>query len=373
MKKLSLAILSALLVLAPVSAFEWGGLIDNTTQYVITPSAFSQSDAVYLWASSPLNADGSIYLKGEGMYKFALSQKVVSNIVDLDLLKCAGSLPMGTATLDFSAGRFSISDLTGAIFSQTSDGAYVNYAAPKFGVSAYAGYTGLLNANTVYMIGKNGKHAPKNKVYALANPYIPVSAAVTLPYLFLNQTLAFQGNAFIDLSEAKYNRIFGTMNLSGALAPVVFYNFATSFGSDLSKGLMNYSKLTVTIIEKTAMINVGVEYASGNNGPFTAFNGLSTHTAYSSGNGDMETTGLFDVSVGSNIPFGRNMLLGANLKGVFTCPESTVTAAGIQADVSFLYNILSDVQLTALVSDFARFNKNYTNKLSATLKLAVSF
>lgn len=383
MKKLSLAILSTLMVLAPLSAFEWGGLLDNTTQLInqnndkspaSSPLSLYQTDAVYLWASSPLTSDGNVYIKAEGMYKFTYSSGVVSHIADLDLLKCAGTTKMGNANLDFSAGRFSVSDISGAIFSQNCDGAYVNYSAPKFGISAYAGYTGLLNSNVVNMLDKNGvKHVPANKVYALSNPYIPLSAAVSLPNLFLNQTVALQGNAFIDLSENKYNRIYGTLSLSGAVAPTVFYNFATDIGTDLNASLMNYTKLNFSIFAGTSLISTGVEYASGNNGIFNSFKGFSTRTAYSCGNGDMETSGVILAAVGANVPIGKDMLTAANAKAVFACPEKSVKAAGLQVDLSYLYNILSDLQLTTVVSGFKGFNQDYADKLTATIKVALSF
>lgn len=383
MKKLFLTLFSAIMILAPVSAVEWGGLIDNTSQFIYmnndnsadsNPLSLSQSDAAYLWLSAPLTSDGNVYIKTEGMYKLTSYKGYISHLADLDLLKCAGTIPMGKATLDFSAGRFQISDISGAVFSQNCDGAYVNYAAPKFGVSAYAGYTGLLNSNIVYMLDKNGaKHIPANKVYALSNPYIPVSASVSFPYLFLNQSLTLQGNGFFDLSENKYNRIYGEMMLSGAVAPTVFYNFISDFGSDFETSLMNYTKLNFSIFAGRSLISTGVEYASGNNGVFSAFRGFSTHTAYSCGNGDIETSGVILATVGANLPIGRNMLIASNIKGVFACPEKELTPAGLQADLSYLYNIFSDLQLTALVSDFISFNNNYADKLSVTLKIALSF
>lgn len=383
MKKYLISIISLFVILTPVSAVEWGGLLDNTSQLIYmnndkapesSPLSFAQSDAVYLWTSAPLAPDGSIYIKGEGMYKFSYASGTVTHIADLDLLKCAGTIQMGKSTLDFSAGRFSLSDISGAVFSQNCDGAYVNYTSPGIGFSAYAGYTGLLNSNVVYMLGKGGiKHIPGNKVYALSNPYIPVSASVSFPYLFLNQSLTLQGNGFIDLSENKYNRIYGALSLSGAVAPVVFYNFVTDFGSDFETSLMNYTKLNFSIFAGTSLITTGLEYASGNHAFFSPFKGFSTHTAYSSGNGDAELSGLILATLGANSPIGENMLIASNLKGVFACPEKEITPAGLQIDFSYLYNIFSDLQLTALVSDFISFNKNYTDKLSATLKVALSF
>ena len=383
MKKLLLAVLSSFIILAPASAFEWGGLLDNTSQLIYknsenssesNPLSVAQSDAIYLWASAPLKADGSIYIKSEGMYKFSYTSGVISHIADLDLFKCTGTVPMGKAALDFSAGRFSISDISGAVFNQNCDGAYINYTSPIIEFSAYAGYTGLLNSNVVYMLGKDGrKHIPENKVYAFSNPYIPVSASVSFPYLFLNQSLSIQGNGFIDLSENKYNRIYGALSLSGAVTPVVFYNFVTDFGSDFETNIMNYTKLNFSIFAGKSLITTGIDYASGNHGIFSAFKGFSTHTAYSCGTGDAELSGVILASLGANCPIGTNMLIASNLKGVFACPEKEIIPAGLQADYSYIYNFFSDLQLITVVSGFKGFNQDYADKLTATIKVALSF
>jgi len=374
MKKLLLALTASFILLAPVSAIEWGGLFDNTTTYA-SDSKLTQSDSLYLWSSIPLTKDGSFYIKGEGMYKFSYNSaaNAISHIADLDLLKVAGTISTGKATLDISAGRFQISDLTGVIFSQNSDGVYLNYAAPKIGFSVYAGYTGLLNSNVVSILDSTGsKFTPANKVYALNANYIPVSAGISFPYLFLNQTLSAQANAFVDVSSNKYNRIYGTLSLSGPITSNLFYTLLTDIGTDLS-GIMNYTKLNFNIFAGPALITVGTEYASGSHAGMKAFNGFSTYTAYSSGKGDSEMSGVIIPSVSANVPFGRTMLLVSTVKGVFTCPEATVNATGIQGDLSFIYNVLSDISLTASLSGFKGFTDTGYDKFSATLKAAISF
>ena len=45
---------------------------------------------------------------------------------------------------EFGAGRFSLSDATGIVFSQINDGIYAKYSLPIASVSMYGGITRLL-------------------------------------------------------------------------------------------------------------------------------------------------------------------------------------------------------------------------------------
>lgn len=381
MKRILTAFISAILFLAPVAAFEWGGLVDNNSTINIysnteNPWGFKQANSVYLWASSPLNKDGNVYIKGEGMYQFVLNAPgtQISNLADLDLFKIAGDFQNNSGTISFALGRFFISDLSGVVFAQNCDGAYVKYAGQKFGISAYAGYTGLLNSNTVTMLNAEGKaFAPANKVYALSTPFMPVAATVSLPNLFLNQTLSISANVFTDFSDAKSNRYYGALSLSGPLSSKVYYTLITDFGTENFKGLMNYSKADMAIFASaTKMITFSAEYASGNHAGMVPFLGVSSHPAYSASQ-DAETTGVLVPSVGANLALTDNMLLSTGVKFPFTCPEKEIKASGVQLDVNYLFTVLSDVQIGASVSGFKGFNGSELDKFSATLKAAVSF
>lgn len=378
MKRILISVIAAFSLIAPLSAFEWGGLLDNNSKLNLqnkTP-AFSQSNAVYLWGSSNLSESGNMYIKGEGMYKYTFNTpgKVFSQVADLDLLKFSGNFSKGKANINVSAGRFIITDLTGSIFAQNSDGAFIEYAAPKFGISAYAGYTGLLNSNAVTMLDKDGNvFAPANKVYALANPYIPLCFTFSMPSLFMNQTLAFQTNAFIDLSTEKYNRMYATVNLTGPLASKVFYNFVTDFGTENFKNISNFTKLSVSAFPVSGLYITGAfEYASGNNGALSAFRGFSSKAAYSASK-DFQTTGEMIPSVSVNYAPNKKILVGADLKTVFSCPENKVSATGLSADLNCIYNIFSDLNLTVSLSGFKGYTDASLDNFSANLKLAVAF
>lgn len=382
MKKLSLSILSAILFLSPLSAFEWGGLADNTsTEKIVnsetTPSSFTQSNGIYLWCSSPLNEDGSFYIKAEAMYKynFYTSSNTFIHIADLDLFKISKTTSIRNSTLNISGGRFSVSDISGAIFNQNCDGLLLDYSLPTFDFSAYIGHTGLLNKRAVTMLSEKGYHAASSddsQFYAPAlssASYVPISITAAFPSLFLNQSLTIQGNAFFDCTGNSYNRMYGTISLSGPLAPKVFYNLVSDFGTINFKNFMNYSKATVSLFAGKAYISAGAEYATEN------FRGFSTHIAYSTGKSDEETKGLFMPVVSANISFTRTNILAVTAKAVFTSENSKLSPTGAQADITDIYNILSDVQLMASISGFKGFSGATTDldKLSATIKLAISF
>ena len=380
MKRLLSTLITAVLLLTPVTAFEWGGLIDNNSTIKLltdknNPFAFTQANSVYLWGSSSLTKSGNVYIKGEGMYKFTLDapQNKITHLADLDLLKAAGDFQLKSGSISFAAGRFFISDITAAVFAQNCDGVLIKYDAQKFGISAYAGYTGLLNSNAVTMLdAKGAAHTPVNEVYALANPYMPVCATVSLPNLFLNQTLTFSANIFTDFSDAKFNRYYAAVALSGPVSSNVFYDFVTDFGTLTFQELMNYSKFTLTVFgPSNMMFAAGVEYAAGNHG-LSAFKGFSSRPAYSAST-DVETSGVLIPSVSAAIPFGSNMLLSSSVKAVFSCPEKDFSATGVQGNIDYIFNILSDVQIGASVSGFKGFAGNEMDKFSATLKAALSF
>ncbi|MCQ2596234.1 MAG: hypothetical protein MJ181_00165 [Treponema sp.] len=365
MKRIISAFLTTVLAASALAAFEWGGLADNTTSYA-NNSALTQQNAVYLWGSIPLSEDGTSYIKAEGMYRFSYNSKAgaVTNLIDLDLLKYANSIKMGNNTLNISAGRFQVSDLSGAIFAQTSDGAYVNYVTPSYNLSAYAGFTGLLNSNAVTMIGDSG--VDPEKVYSLADKYIPVSAAVSLPSLFLNQTLSLQAYGIFDCENSeKTNRMYATAALTGPLAAKVFYNALSTFGTNFDD-FMNYTNISVSVFTGPAYITAGCEFASEN------YIGFTAHPACSTAMGDIETTGIIVPSISSNIAIKNDMMLAATMKGIFSS-KSTESTKGLQAEVNYIYNILSDVQISAGIKGFKSFDVSDLDKVTATLKLALSF
>lgn len=375
MKKILISIFTAFCFLIPVHSFDFGGLIDDSfTANFASSFSGSNSTSAYLWGSSDLNKDGSLYIKGEVMYKLTalLPNGQVSHIFDADLLKLAGNFKKGKANFSFSAGRFPITDMTAVVFNQTSDGAYFSYSGPKFGFNAYAGFTGFINGNVVTMLGPKGSFlTPKTKVYSLSNPYIPVSLGISLPGLFKNQTLSVQANAFIDATANQYNRIYIATSLSGPLTSKVFYTVLTDFGTENFTNIMNYSSANVTIFPMSGMfISTGVEYASGNNGFLSPFRTVTARTAFNASR-DVQTSGVLIPSGTVNYAVTKDLLLNADLKIPFTC-DTNFEATGFQGGISCIFNIFSDLSLTASFTGFKGFQTTDLDKITASIKVALS-
>lgn len=379
MKRILISIISAISLLAPLSAFEWGGLLDNNSKVISAGAAdskstsFSQSNGIYLWGSSNLTESGNVYVKAEGNYRYTFTapDKTFVQTADLDLLKVAGSFDSDNAKFNFSAGRFIFADLSSAVFAQNCDGVYVEYAAPKFELSLYAGYTGLLNSNVVTMLDSEGNaYSPENDIYALSAAYIPACVSVSLPALFANQTIKLQAEGFIDLTESKANRLYAAAELSGPLAATVFYNVLTDFGTVNFKNISNYSKVSVSAFPVSGLYVSGAcEYASGNNGFLSAFHGFSSRTVCES----FQTSAVLVPSLSASYAPLNNLLIGADLKSVFSCPEDKIDATGFSASLNCSYNIFSDVNLTLNVSGFKGYSDSSLDNLTAALKLAVAF
>ena len=207
MKKIIVSILAATCALSSLAAFTWSGLIDNNTKFSanhdFSALGLNQSNGIYLSAASKLNESGTLRFNAEGLYKYYLNcdlkegESTFKNIVDLDLLKLTGEFSVGNGVLGLGAGRFKYSDYSGAVFSQVSDGLYLNYNTQKIKVSLYGGYTGLLNRLNVSMI--ENEYEEDENFYALCPKYVPVTAdfeeaditklqGKTLPYVEYNFT-----------------------------------------------------------------------------------------------------------------------------------------------------------------------------------------
>lgn len=387
LKKICAAITAVLVLASAAYSMEWGGVFKNETEFdannFVTKDPlgkiFSQSDAVYLWLNTPLNKKSTIYLSAEGMYKFKFATdfadvKDVNNILDIDLLKFVGDVYIGPGVLSINGGRFPISDITGVIFNQTSDGLSVKYTLQACEISTYAGFTRLLNANTVTMLGSDGFiELPVSKVYSLSHSYVPLSASVSFPALFGNQSMTIQALSFIDGGADKQTRSYGTFVLQGPVTDIFSYEFSTTFGTTNFKSAMNYTAVNLSIYPTNFMlIQTGIEYASGNNGKLSSFTGISSRTAYASAFSP-ETSGVIIPKVVFGFT-GANYQLGVTGRFVLGCPEAKVAAKGIDANVSFLYNIFTDLQLGFNTGIYIPVdeNKNEANG-SATLSVSFSF
>ena len=360
------------------------GVIKNDTAASFSSSASSinngsDSASAYLWLSVPFNNDGSVYMKAEGMYKYDAYLYftnpvtfVDSQIADIDLLKFAGEFKNDDGNISFSAGRFSISDLTSTIFAQNCDGVFVKYANLSVEVNGYAGYTGLINGNVVSMINSPDLSFNKTQVYSLSPMYVPVNATVSFPALFANQTLSVQAAAFFDLNGTSYNRYYGTLSLTGPFTTSVYYSaFATAGFSTFKSASPELSFLgnaALTIFPSPSLfISVACKVASWDMGFIKPFNGFTSSTLFTG----KEFTGCImpALSVTTSINKANVVISG---KGVIGHNGTKLEFEGISADLTMSINIFSDFTFGLTITD-SYMAVAGNNTASGTLKLAFSF
>lgn len=368
MKKLLLSILTALFIVsAPLFAFEWGGLITDTTG-ITTPDfsaiTFNQSNGISLWFNSPLGEDASFSISGEGLYKFNFTKPdgadgIITHIVDVPLLKLSGDIDTGSGIITLNAGRFSYVDGAGAVYVNTIDGASVDFAFPLVKAGFIAGYTGLLNALNVGLPAKKADA----KFYSMAYAYAPVGAYVEFPSLFANQSLTIQGYAVLDLGGGKTNSYYGNVILGGPITNSIFYSLASSFGSVDFKNLMNYSALTIIAFPtETLSLNLGAEFGSADNqGPFSAFTSIaspaSSKIAPKAGLTFATSNFSFDLSGKYNLAYD-----GSSYKG-----------ADAEVSTGIVYNVFSDFQIGLNFKATINPKVSALNNYVANLNVALAF
>lgn len=375
MKKILSSFIAAFcLFAAPLSALEWGGLVNNESRYTkANGNAFNQSNSVYLWMNTPVTSDAVWTFSTEGMYKFMFDApaKVVTNVLDVDLLKLSGSVNAGIGTAQIAAGRFFVADNTGVNFAQSCDGLSINMMMSKLNVGLYAGYTGLLNNLNVSILG--GEPGSTNKVYALCHGFIPLLVNAEFNNILGNNSIAVQGEAFLDTAkENKLNRTYANVTVGGPIIGTIYYSAVTSFGF-VSKQIMNYSSFSVSSYPSdTIAATVGLEYASGSAGKVAAYQTVTSKTAYGAASSP-EMSGCIVPSIDAIASMG-SLFTEITVKAPLAMPEKSAKFAGIGADVTCVYNIFSDLQSELDVNFYKDvLNKGVDDKVSATLKFVLSF
>lgn len=395
MKKL-LIILLLPLFMFNCFAFEWGGLFKENAKATVgnlediimfDTMAIRQSNSLALWMTTPFDESSNWYISGQMSYKYNLDFTVLgrtfTNIVDVDLLKVAGVIPVGVNNITLSAGRFFVADSTAKIFCQNTDGFLIKYSSLFMNISMYAGYTGLLNGYTVTMLNSAGFEDSDNKVflkvYKKSRSYVPVTASITFPSLFLNQAVGLQAMAFFDVNKEndallyiKANRYYGTLFMEGPIYGPVFYSMNTTFGSLDFKNVMNMSMLEVSVFSKFVSTKFRVEYASGKHACFEPFVGFTSYTAYNSP-AYPQYSGLLMPSADLIFTF-KNISVYLNGKYVLSAMTDKIESEGIDASLRTYINIFSDLQLevgAGLYYDI--HNSGSDNFYNANIGLSLAF
>lgn len=384
MKKSISAVISTIILSTSIFAFEWGGLITDGTKATSTDLAkentfLQHSDDIALWYNTPVISDGSAYFAGQASFKNYVDldmdfNDTVTRIINIDLLKLAGKASAGPVVISTALGRYNVSDLTGRIFNQSCDGILIQTAFPAVEISLYGGFTGLQNALTTQMLGAGEPEVyDSKKSFVAAHKYAPLSFALQLPSVFVNQTLNLQTAAFLDLEKTDYDRYYVTLGMNGPIGGPVYYSL-TATGSTVDfKDYSVYGNLSLqTFISSVVTIKAGAEYASGSQFGLVPFAGFTSCTAYSSLFAT-ELSGIILPSVDFILTAG-NVYFGINGKLVLDYPEDDITLNGVSTGANFVWNIFSDLRFGLSGYYFLDLqNEGKLNNLAANTSLSLSF
>lgn len=376
------------------SAFsvEWGGLLDNDStvkgnKFSSDALVFDQKDTASLWIRTPFDEEGLCYFTAEGTYQFdktfpfdsdAESQDA-TNYIDLDLFKFVYAKEIGDSKITASVGRFSVSDLSSAVYTQNADGLLFAYEG-NLNFSVYGGYTGLLNGNMVSIMGPESFVVDSEKVYDFADKYIVGIGNVSFRNLFANQDLSAEFVGTFRLVDETYNRMYGTLSLTGPLPNGLFYGVSSTVGfvkfdsDDMKMG--NLSKLFLAYYSdfKSASVTLNGAYASAKQGPFEPFKGFTKSTAVNSLNEEDYSALALGGLTGTIKPLS-NLLVTCSFDFVnfFEIDGLVKSHKGIQYKLGANWQLFSDVLLGLNFGQYHDFDIDEENKVSAQLKAVITF
>lgn len=336
-----------------LNAYEWGGLFSeyfkvNFTGKTIEDPKFRQSNSASLWVSAPI-ADEKLFFSGQTTYKYNFdfgSNNLFFSVFDFDLIKFSSQIEFRQSVATINFGRFYMQDNTGAVFSQKVDAVSLITNFPNCKMTLFLGYTGLLNSINDVMLGQNRiAHIQNGMFYLPAHKYLPVIFSLNFPSIFLNQQFDFETDVFFDLEQENFTRMYATIGFSGPISSFMFYKISSTFGTENFNKFTNYSSLkTNFILSDSLLLNVNLEYASGNQLFFSKFTGFTSRTAYNSSLYP-ELSGVILPSV--DLVFSYMDYYSAfSVKTVFDYPEIQINFKGVEVCGNLLLNIFSDLQIS---------------------------
>lgn len=387
MKRLLTYFIYSSVLLLSINAMTFGGIITNDTGANGNTDniGFEQSDKLVLWFKTPFDFAENSYLVGEGSYKFKYTSidKGINHYADLSLFKFSTTLPLKESLkLKFDVGRFIVSDLTGSIFNQTTDGLMTSLQGETVKSSLYVGYTGLVNSKNNAM--NNQYYTPNDtQFYSLASPYLVTGINASFPRLFANQTLSTEFYGFWDILSVSndYNRIFYTLSLNGPIKGALFYVFSTSFNMSGSNevtfgGLANQTSLELSYYPdfKNTMISLKTTVGTGEKGD-TIRNFIPISTSNSNLASTLDYAGIVKTGLTCSIRPIESLFCLANTSIFFSLPTDAKKAGveGFEYLLSARWQALSDVQLTGSFGQYFSIATDDKPYLLGNLKLLIAF
>lgn len=391
MKK-TLALLLAASMFASAFAAEFGGTLGESVEIYTNdfdPVAMEEKTKLTLFFRTPLGP--SSYFVAEGKVAPTYDVNDISEFgdgdflcpIDLTLFKYAYSMKTGaSSSLNIVAGRFGIVDASGYILNLPADALSVSYNSQNIVAGGYVGYTGLQNGiNTVLLNGDLDD--VDNDYYFCSSPFLLGQASVTFPYLFLNQSLGVEGLCAIGTKgpngdNTDYNRFYGTLSLAGVLGARKFYNLSTTFGAEVIDGdfdkVSNLTQLSFTCYIPEfydCQLTFSGVYASGEQGPFAAFKGISSiESSFAMYAPDY--SGLIKAGACATVKPMVNMLASLGADVIISCPDDSFEYAGVQVYGGLIYQIYTDLELGLSLHQYIG-DDDKDNETSLTLGATLAF
>ena len=377
---------------ATAGAADFGALVTNDSTFTgnkVSELTLDQMNAASAWLRIPFNNAGSAYFTAEGLYQVERTPIAITadkddvgdaeneSAIDVDLVKLAASFGAGSGTVTLAGGRFSTADVSGVIYNQNADGAFVGYESPTLTASLYGAYTGLLNTRTVTMLD-DVTEEDTEKLYQLSTKYAVATATVSLPNLVANQTITAQFLGTFRLEDDSYNRLYAALALNGPLARQLFYTASSTLGIRMYDGdteLSNLSKASLTLYTGVKGLTFAANgvYASGEQGPFKAFEGFTSQTAVKAYSGRTEYTGVVKGGLSASVKPVENVLAVFSGDAIFDAQDSSASYEGFQWQANLNWQVVSDVSLCATMYQYYDNDDSDRNKTGMNLYAAISF
>lgn len=382
MKKIIVSSLLAVSCLfSSAFALSWSGLVDDNTKlsanYDFSKIMLNQSNGIYLSVNSNLNADGSMRLAAEGLYKYSLNadfdanDSTFKNIADLDLFKFTGEWVTEGGLISLNLGRFNYSDFSGTVFSQESDGLYLSYSTRKIKAALYGGYTGLLNRLNVSMV--ENEYEEDDQFYALCPKYIPLLADFTYKGLFDVHSIGLQFAGYVPVTDDNNLKFYGSLIANGFLGTKASYDARFTLGSEQIEnkfdGIMLDAKLDANFFASSnLMVTAGGEYVSGAQGDIKPFMTLSSRSF----GGAPFYNGVIVPKLG--LMYAADKLY-ANLteRIIISLPEDEAKLDGFDTSVNLVYNLFSDLKLGCDLGAYICKEVKEMSSFYATVKASLAF
>ncbi len=389
-----------------VFAFDFGGLVTNSSsfgKYGGSDFELDQKNSASVWFRAPFEKSGENHFAMEFVYNFEADKQndTNKNILDLNLFEFQFFRQMNLCDAGFKIGRFYFSDLTGKIYSQNSDGLLLNMKNNWVNVSAYAAYTGLLNAlNTeiittspddfLYSVDSKSSlgvenslrcfNADYDKIYDFAEKYVVADFALSFPYLFANQTIAAEVMAALRLENDDYNRIYTTFLLEGPVWNSLFYNVSSTLGVvdyDGKVKISNFSEFKLEYFAKQFSFAVNALYASGEQGNLSAFVGFTKNASTYSAQKFLYS-GIIKTGVDFAYRPFECILFTADSDVIFNASagdnKDDIEFYGFQYSVGAVWQLKSDFQLGFAAYQFIdKDNSENVKKTCFDLKASLAF